>query len=206
MMQSLGRRFARYANERDGSCGARWLGRYHSCPVGGKAHVPRAYAFVERAPSRAGAVLDPNEYQWSSYACNALGSADSSVTPHLAYLALSAQTRTRLARYRALLAQTFNDDAEILMHVQQGRAWGSAGFLRRIATICGEAARARARGRPRTAQSKASKIICTTLSPFLLTGWIGLQQTLAAAMEGAFRSARSEAEIQQGQQRAQHPR
>lgn len=182
MMQSLGRRFAHYANQRDQTHGARWLGRYHSCPVGGNAHVLRASVFVELAPVRNGASTHAEAYPWSSGACNALGSPDPCIRPSAAYFALSVQSRARQSRYRALLARALSDDAELLMHVHQGRAWGSAGFVHKMAKMLGEPVRARPRGRPRKARSAGLKNLCTTLSPFFLTGWIGLQQTLAAAM------------------------
>jgi len=183
MMQSLGRRFAHYANQRDGTHGARWLGRYHSCPVGGDAHVLRASVFVELAPVRAGAATHAQAYPWSSAACNAQGSVDPCITPSSAYLALSVQSRARRSRYRALLMGTPPEDGELLLHIKQGRAWGSVGFLRKMATVLGESVRARPRGRPRKF-SRSAKLaqFCTTLSPFLLTGWMSLQQTLDASV------------------------
>lgn len=182
MMQSLGRRFAHYANQRDRTHGARWLGRYHSCPVAGDAYVLRASAFVDLAPVRSGVVTHAEACPWSSTAYHALGSADPCITPSAAYLALSGQSHVRQSRYRALLAGSPPDDPEIRMHLQQGRAWGSAGFLRKIAAILGEPVRARPRGRPRKRHSGALKHLCTTLSPFLLTGWIEMSQTVTAAM------------------------
>ena len=47
-------------------------------------------------------VQHPGEYPWSSYAANALGRADSLLTPHVLYLALDKLPERRQAAYRAL--------------------------------------------------------------------------------------------------------
>jgi putative transposase len=149
MMQSLGRRYAAYANARDGVQGARWQGRYRSCPIGGDAHVLRASQYVELSPVRASFVSNPAAYRWSSYPAAVSGVPDPVLTPHRAFLALANRPFARRARYRKLMDKSPCDDAGLRLHLEQGRAWGSEEFLRQVAAKYGECRPARRRGRPR---------------------------------------------------------
>ena len=181
MMQSLGRRYTHYANARDRTDGSLWSGRYHSCPVGGDRYVLRAMCFVDRSPVRVEAVVDAAAYKWSSHARHAAGVVDFELESHPAYAALGKQDCTRGTRYCELLAAASDDETEIWMHVRQGRAWGDARFLRKVARLFGQHGSARPRGRPRKTGSKALSLFVATLSPFLLTSWICFLQTLAAS-------------------------
>jgi len=185
MMQSLGRRYAYYVNARDDSAGACWEGRYHSCPIGGDSHVVLACGYVELSPIRAGFVSNAAAYRWSSYACNALGIPDPAIDPPMAYLALAEQGSDRRARYRALLADGL-DSATILMHIRQGRAWGDARFLRRVARMFGDRGIVKPRGRPGKLKPGSSTVshLLITLSPFLLTCCLDSTHTLATILQG----------------------
>jgi putative transposase len=178
MMQSLGRRYAYFVNAREGSKGTCWRGRYHSCPVG-HTHALLASGYVELSPIKAGLVSNAAAYRWSSYACNALGIPNPVISPPPGYLALAEQDCEKRARYRELLAGGLNGET-ILMHLQQGRAWGDARFLQKVARLFGDRGTAKPRGRPRKLQPspKVVPIVLTTLSPFLLTRWIESGQTL----------------------------
>lgn len=58
-------RYAQYFNARQGRVGHLWQNRYFACPLGGS-HLPRALAYVERNPVRAGTVAQAGEYRWAS--------------------------------------------------------------------------------------------------------------------------------------------
>lgn len=182
MLQSLARRYAYCINAREGSVGACWQGRYLSCPVG-HTHALLASGYVELSPIRAGFVSNAAAYRWSSYACNALGIPNPVISAPRGYLALAGEDCERRARYRELLAGELKDET-ILMHIQQGRAWGDARFLKKIARLCGDRGTAKPRGRPRKWPSGAvvAPAFLTTLSPFLLTRWIASSHTLATMM------------------------
>lgn len=156
MMQSLGRRYAYHANARDGSRGACWQGRYRSCPVG-ESHALLASGYVELSPVRAGFVSNAAAYRWSSYACNALGIPNPLISSPAGYLALAEQGCEKRARYRELLAGGLGGET-ILMHIQQGRAWGDARFLRKVARLFGDRGTAKPRGRPRKLRPDAGTV------------------------------------------------
>lgn len=182
MMQALGRRYAAYANTRDGGHGALWSGRFRSCLIGGGDRVLTSYRCIERSPIRERLASRVDAYRWSSHACNAQGREDALVTPHRQYLALGRDPGACQARYRALSAQALPDDIEasLLMHVRQGCPWGDARFLAKLARIFGYCPVARPRGRPKKAKTMNLVAAAATLSPFLLTGWSGAVQTLGA--------------------------
>ena len=58
--------------------------------------------YIELNPVRAGMVLTPEEYRWSSYGVNAWGDADVRVIQHPLYLSLGQTAETRRRAYRAL--------------------------------------------------------------------------------------------------------
>ena len=182
MMQSLGRRYAYSVNAREGSTGACWQGRYRSCPVG-HTHALLASGYVELSPVTAGFVSNAAAYRWSSYACNALGIPNPVVIPPPGYLTLAEQDCEKRAQYRELLAGGLSGDA-ILMHIQQGRAWGDARFLRKVTRLFGDRGVAKPRGRPRKLRPDSGTVrtFLTSLSPFLLTRWIESGHTLTTML------------------------
>lgn len=182
MMQSLGRRYAYRVNAREGSTGACWQGRYRSCPVG-PSHALLASGYVELSPIRAGFVSNAAAYRWSSYACNALGIPNPLISFPASYLALAEQDREKRVQYRELLADGLGGET-ILMHIQQGRAWGDARFLRKVARLFGDRGTVRPRGRPRKLRPGlgAVQTFLMSLSPFLLTRWIESGHTLETMM------------------------
>jgi putative transposase len=60
-------RYASYLNGRQGSSGHLWQGRFYSCPLGAS-HLWSALRYTEMNPVRAGMILDPVSYAWSSAA------------------------------------------------------------------------------------------------------------------------------------------
>jgi REP-associated tyrosine transposase len=58
-------RYASYRNALGGSSGHVWQGRFYSCPLD-DSHLWRALRYVELNPVRAGLVLAPEQWRWSS--------------------------------------------------------------------------------------------------------------------------------------------
>lgn len=48
--------------------GTLWGGRYRSCLVQEERYLLELDRYIERNPVRAGMVMDPGDYKWSSYA------------------------------------------------------------------------------------------------------------------------------------------
>lgn len=149
MMQDLGRRYVRYFNHRWRRSGTLWEGRFRSCLVQERQYLLQCYRYIELNPVRAGMVVDPAEYRWSSYQANALGVASSLRTPHPEYLALG-DAKSRLAHYRALFSAPADNDlaAEIRRVTERGLALGDARFVDEMERVTGRRLRPARMGRP----------------------------------------------------------
>ena len=102
VMRDLGRRYVRYFNDRHGRTGSLWEGRFYSCLLDSERYVLGCQRYIDLNPVRAGIVLSPGAYAWSSYAGNSGARNDPLVTPHAEYLAMSLQESQRHAAYAAL--------------------------------------------------------------------------------------------------------
>lgn len=139
MMQSLGTRFARYANWRYGRSGTLWEGRYHASLVDTETYLLRCMRYIEANPVRASMVDSPGAYPWSSFRCNALGVPDERITPHAVYQGLGDRRETRLSAYARLFEQPLSADelACIRDATQGGLPTGSDAFRQRVASRLG---------------------------------------------------------------------
>lgn len=104
MMQATGRHYVRYFNHTYGRTGTLWEGRFKSCLVDAEDYLLACQRYIELNPVRAGMVLVPEDYSWSSYKANGFGRQMKLWTPHRVYLDLGATIRERAAAYRELFA------------------------------------------------------------------------------------------------------
>jgi putative transposase len=135
-------RYAQYVNRRSLRAGHLWQGRFFSCALD-EQHAYRAVRYVELNPVRAGLVVRPWEYAWSSARCHGLGEADAlvgganrfhrSIGDWQAYLAEGEGAAWGTTLCRATLA---------------GRPLGTDEFVARVGRLLGRALSARPRGRP----------------------------------------------------------
>lgn len=125
VMQSLGRRYVRYVNDRYRRTGTLWEGRYKACLVDDGNYLMQCYRYIELNPLRAAMVADASDYSWPSHRRNAYGEHDSLVSPHSAYLALAIDPAQRQQTYRALVMETVDPDEvnAIRRHVQRQHAY-----------------------------------------------------------------------------------
>jgi putative transposase len=154
-MQSLGRRYVRYVNDRYHRTGTLWEGRYKACPVESDGYFLQCLRYIELNPVRAGMVVAPDHHPWSSFHRNALGKSDPLVRPHPSWLALADSETARCKAYRKFIMDEI-DDTEIdaiRSHLQRQHAFGSARFRTAIEAQLGRRAGPEKIGRPRKAQS-----------------------------------------------------
>ncbi|PKO34528.1 MAG: transposase [Betaproteobacteria bacterium HGW-Betaproteobacteria-7] len=136
LMQSLGRRYVQYANRFYRRTGSLWEGRYKSSVVQAENYLVTCQRYIELNPVRAGMVVDPGQYRWSSYRANGLGEVDARLTPHKCYLSLGQGDGERQAAYRALFRPELEAEAinDIRKALQSGMPLGNERFAE---TICG---------------------------------------------------------------------
>ena len=151
MMQTLGRNYVTHVNARYRRTGTLWEGRYKSCLVDSEEYVLACYRYIELNPVRAGMVVKPAEYPWSSHRCNASGEPDPLVRPNAEYLALGSASSPACVAYRALFTQELSDErlVEIRAYVQQQKALGGARFQSQIEAALGRHMQIRPAHRPR---------------------------------------------------------
>lgn len=158
LMQSLGRRYVRYINDRYLRTGTLWEGRYKSSLVDRETYLLHCYRYIELNPVRAHMTADPLDYAWSSHAHNAFGHDDPLIHPHPAYLALGSTDAERQGAYRALAMETLSQDdlAAIRVHLQRQHALGSDRFRIAIEKQLSRRAGPAKIGRPRKATQEQS--------------------------------------------------
>jgi REP-associated tyrosine transposase len=150
MMQALGRRYVRYFNYEYKRSGTLWEGRYKSCLVQSGTYLLEVYRYIEFNPVRAGMVLSPGDYLWSSYQINALGKSSDICTPHQEYLVLGTNSKERLKNYRGLFEHDFNDQVleQIRSATNKSMVVGNDRFRGEIEMLTGRRVREKKRGRP----------------------------------------------------------
>ncbi len=159
LMQSLGRRYVRYINDRYRRTGTLWEGRYKSCPVQDETYLLRCYRYIELNPVRAGMVADPADYPWSSHARNGQDKADALIQPHARYTAI-ATAEVRAATYRRFVMDAIDSDetATIRLNLQRQYALGDVRFRTAIEDQLGRrAGPAARRGRPPKAKASEAE-------------------------------------------------
>lgn len=139
MMKALGERYVQYVNRNYGRVGTLWEGRYKSCPVQDEIYFLVCQRYIELNPVRAGMVVDPSLYRWSSHRCNAHGEGNNIVTPHAVFDALGADQATRSFAYRELFKEALpeKDIRNIRDATNYNYVFGNAQFAECMAIALG---------------------------------------------------------------------
>ncbi|HEY5622866.1 MAG TPA: transposase [Gammaproteobacteria bacterium] len=104
-MRDVGREYVRSINARQDRTGTLWEGRFRSSLVDSERYCLACYRYIELNPVRAGIVVDPRDYAWSSIHENATGEPGGLVSPHPLWLELGRSPKERAHAYIALFDQ-----------------------------------------------------------------------------------------------------
>ena len=151
LMRHLGVRYVPQFNRRWGRTGPLWNERFKTSVVDSERYLLTCYRYIELNPVRAGMVAAPEQYPWSSHACNGLGLPSTFIRPHEVYSRLASPRRSVEEAYRDLVLQGLSDaelDA-VRRAINANAALGSEEFVDGLERRLGVPARARPRGRPR---------------------------------------------------------
>jgi putative transposase len=150
-MQRMGASYTACINAIYNRTGSLWEGRFKSSLVDSERYVLGCYCYIELNPVRAGMVLQPSDYRWSSYRHNAHGLSDYPIRPHPEWMALGADVWARHRRHAQLVAggMTHEQVEKFRRSTSKGLPAGSQHFQAEV-----EAALARRlgdgqRGRPK---------------------------------------------------------
>jgi putative transposase len=130
MMQRLGQRYVQSLNAVYRRSGTLWEGRYKASLVDSEHYLLTCMRYIELNPVRAGMVVHPAEYRWSSYRANAQGEVNRLLAQHDLYHRLGASAEARCAAYRALFSACPGAAVvdEIRGALNQELVLGSSGF------------------------------------------------------------------------------
>jgi putative transposase len=99
MMQAVGRRYVRYFNDKQQRTGTLWEGRYRSTLIQTERYLLACMAYIDLNPVRAGLVLQPQDYLWSSHTHYLGKRVDKLITPHAMFWGLGNTPFAREAAY-----------------------------------------------------------------------------------------------------------
>lgn len=135
LMKRVAGRQTRYANKLEQRSGSLWEGRYKSSPISTDEYLLACCRYVELNPVRAGMVIDPLAYRWSSYGSKVGVHRQDWLDDDPCYLALADSPEERAVRYAAWLAETIPGDevGHISLALQRGQLTGSMRFVDEIA-------------------------------------------------------------------------
>lgn len=147
-MQSVGRRYAQFVNWRRERTGSLWEGRYRAAAVDSDAYFMVCSRYIELNPIRASMVSRPEDYAWSSFKANAMGSSDALVKPHSLYLSLGASRAERCDAYRMLFEREIEPSIleQIRDATQKGWPLGNSAFRLAVGMLSGRHASPKSRG------------------------------------------------------------
>jgi len=149
-MKNLGQRYVQYINRSYKRSGTLWEGRFRSCLTQTENYLLSCYRYIELNPVRAGMVIRPQDYRWTSYHANALGKPSRIIKPHEEYLRLGGDNETRQIAYRALFKAHLDEEmvGQIRSATNGNYALGGERFQKEIAAMLGRRAGRGQSGRP----------------------------------------------------------
>jgi len=131
MMQSVGRSYVRYFNDRTHRTGTLWEGRYKSTVIEADPYLLACMVCIDLNPVRAGLVAQARDYPWSSYGHYGGLHADKLITPHSLMWKLGNTPFAREAAYSQLVLSGINQDQQTALTdaVLLGWALGGENFI-----------------------------------------------------------------------------
>ena len=122
VVQSVGSRYVRYANNACQRTGTLREGRHKGSVVSSERYMQACHRYVELNPVRAGMVSHPAEYPWSSYHYNACGQSSESLCSHITRDRLGETADSRYAAYRDLF--DLDLDEVVLKEIRDSAQYG----------------------------------------------------------------------------------
>ncbi len=150
MMQWVGRHYVPYFNRKYGRSGTLWQGRFKATVIDAMNYLMTCSRYIELNPVRAGIVLSPADYAWSSYAHHIGAKHDALITDHALYWSLGNTPFERDAAYKYLTEQalTSKELQELKDTAHKGWVLGSESFKTSLEAQVDRQVRPGKRGRP----------------------------------------------------------
>ena len=142
---------SQYVNRTYARTGTLWEGRFKSNLIDDENYLLACHRYIELNPVRAGLVVSPTAYPWSSHRYYTQGIPNQLITEHPVYHSLGIRSGDRRRKFLALFGQSSSEREVALFRdsLNKGRALGSEAFLNRVESLTGIPVRPPKRGRPR---------------------------------------------------------
>lgn len=139
LMQTLGRLYVRHFNYSYQRTGTLFEGRYKSSVVQQEEYLLSCLRYIELNPVRAGMVVDPGDYRWSSYRAHALGLKPKMWTPHPLYLGLGNTNHEQESCYRGWIGESLSSEivGKIRQCLDKGLVLGTDKFREQVSQLRG---------------------------------------------------------------------
>ncbi|MGZ8186402.1 MAG: transposase [Methylobacter sp.] len=169
-IQRLGRYYVQYYNYCYRRTGTLWEGRYKATLIDSEAYLLTCMRYIELNPVRAGMVIEPADYPWSSYHHNTLGRLSDLVVPHPEYQHLGESNEARQTAYRELFKHYISENSITEIREATNKAWvlGNDRFKQRIQEQLGRRVEPKARGGDRKSEQFNSNRVLSfgEITPF----------------------------------------
>lgn len=134
IMQAIGRRYVQIFNHRQRRSGGLWEGRYRATVLQAETCLLRCMVSLDLAPVRAGCVLRPADYAWSSHAHYAGLRHDRLLTPHPLMWGLGNTPFAREAAYVERVRQGLSEGEQATLAEAAIKGWalGEPDFIARL--------------------------------------------------------------------------
>ena len=159
MMQWAGRHYVPYFNRKYQRSGTLWQGRFKAGVIDAQHYLLLVSRYIETNPVRAGLVLNPQDYQWSSHNHHIGSKPDPLVTDHMIYWSLGNTPFQREATYKGLTEQALTS-VELKMvgdSAHKGRVLGSDAYKTELEKQTNRQVLPGRRGRPRKSEPEADE-------------------------------------------------
>jgi putative transposase len=157
-MQTLGRRYVRWFNDRYARSGTLWEGRFRSTILEPAVYLLDCMRYIELHPARSALVEEASSYPWSSLAHHLGRQSDPMITDHAQFWALGNTPFERQAAYARMCAMPC--DAAVLERIRKDthRGWplASDAFIETLRRSTERRLVRRPVGRPRRAPPGAA--------------------------------------------------
>ncbi len=150
MMQQMGRSYVQLFNKRTGRTGTLFDGRYKSTLVQTERYLLACMAYIDLNPVRAGMVVQPQDYVWSSYCYYAGLRNNPLVSPHSQFWNLGNTPFAREAAYVDFVRVGLSgkDEKILTRSTQRSGALGDDSFLTELEKNTKKSIKPGLKGRP----------------------------------------------------------
>lgn len=151
LMKRLGQRYVQYVNRTYKRSGTLWEGRFRSSVIQQQDYLFICQRYIEMNPVRAGLVIHPGDYRWSSYRVNGQGDKSELITPNMLYEALGYDDAKKQLAYKELFRHELEPDKidKIRKATNGNFTLGSGRFAKEISEILKRRVTPGKAGRPR---------------------------------------------------------